>query len=84
MLVGGRHRNVDHVGAEIGASRDVGRVHAAPHHEARGELEVGDGTDGVTLLVAHGRDADFQFGHANGGELTGDVQFFGQRERHAS
>jgi hypothetical protein len=76
VLVGGRHRDVDEVGAQVGAGVDVGGVHAAPHHQPGVEAEVGHGADRFALLGAHRRDADFQLGNADGVELAGDVQLF--------
>ena len=78
MLVGCWHRDVDQVRAQIGAGGDVGRVHAAPHHQPGIQAEPGNRPDRLTLLGAHGRNADLQLGHADGVQAAGDVQLFRQ------
>ena len=52
-------------------------------HQVRGKFEGGEGADRIALLVAHRRNVDFQFRHADSGELGGDAQLFVQRQRHA-
>jgi hypothetical protein len=76
VLIRGRHRDVDQLRTQIRRQRDVVALHARPHHQARLQSQRGDGPDALALGLAHGRNADLQFGHAQSVEAARDVESF--------
>jgi hypothetical protein len=80
MLIRGRYRNVDQLWAQTRRERDVGAIHPAPDHQAGTESERRDRLNACALGVAHGRNADFQLGHAERIEAARDVDFLVETE----
>ena len=69
--------------AALGGGLQIGAGGPAPRRQARGQAEIGDGVDVVNFGLAHGGDAEFEFGHPGAAERGGDGDFLRPRERHA-
>jgi hypothetical protein len=76
MDVGDGNREVDDIYIAAGGGPGVVLAHAAPGHQAGVQAKRRDSPDGIDFSGAHGRDADFDFAHADFIEHDGNGDFF--------
>jgi len=74
---------MDAADAARGGQVDVTMRRAAPGRQPTRQPSPRDRPDGRDLIVADGRRADFQLGHARVGQPLGDRQAVGRRKHNA-
>ena len=73
LLIRNRKRKVDAMDAKPPTKGNVVAAHTTPDHQPGVLYHLGDGSNRLALLLAHGRNANLQLRHPQLIKGTGDI-----------